>query len=120
MLAGAQPRRGPFGGYKPTEDRLDLLVRGVRDTETFSVYAHDGAGDSFHVTARLLSAGDGLRYRVRIEGPRGSEEEVLAAGGVLRHGGRPFDDDSGTYELRIEVEGETLDHCPLSVELTSG
>jgi hypothetical protein len=38
----------------------------------------------------------------------------------LRHGGRPFDDDSGTYELRIEVEGETLDHCPLSVELTSG
>ncbi len=34
-LSGAQPRRGPFRGYRPTEDRLALVVRGLRDVETF-------------------------------------------------------------------------------------
>lgn len=121
VLSGAQPRRGPFGGYRPTEDKLSLVVRGLRDVETFSVKAHDGAGDSFHVTAKVLSAGDGLTYRVRIGGPSGGGvEELLGAGGALRHGGRAFGDDSGIYTLRIEAHGETPSHCPLVVELSSG
>jgi len=119
-LAGAQPRRGPFGGYKPTEDELLLTVAGVRDVESFSVYAHDGSGDSFHVTARILSAGDGLTYRVSIEGPRQRVEDILGAGGALRHGGRVLGDDSGDYVLRVEPAGETPTHCPLVVELSSG
>jgi hypothetical protein len=120
VLPGAKPRRSPFGGYRPTEDQLALTVRGVQDVESFSLYAHDGAGDTFHVTARMLSVGDGLVYRVSIEGPHGVTEDLLGAGGVLRHGGRAFDDDTGTYVLRIEPDGETPTYCPLLVELSSG
>ncbi len=82
--------------------------------------AHDGAGDSFHVTAKVLSAWDGLTYRVRIGGPSGGGVEELLGAGGLRHGGRAFDDDSGIYTLRIEAHGETPTRCPLVVELTSG
>lgn len=120
VLEGAQPRRGPFGGYRPTRDDLPLTIADVHDAETFLVYAHDGSGDTFHVTVRLASAGDGLSYAVRIEGPTGSTEEVLSAGGELRLTGRAFDDDSGNYRVRIVPEGETPDACPLQVELSSG
>ena len=119
-LLGAQPRRGLFGGYRPTDTAVNVVFRDPRDAERFVLQAHDGAGDLFYVEVRLASAGDGLRYRARIDGPAGVVERELRAGETARLEGGGFADDSGAYTLVVAPIGAHPAACPAVLQISSG
>lgn len=120
-LPGPDWVRGFFGGHwTSSRSALSLVTRDEGDAERFVVDAHDGAFDSFHVTARIVSLGDDRTYRVRVSGPGGERTALLSDPGEVSVGGAGGRDDSGTYEIDIEpVDGELL-WCPLEVVVSTG
>ncbi|NCG20756.1 MAG: hypothetical protein GWP91_17240 [Rhodobacterales bacterium] len=123
-LAGAVKKRQFLGidtGYKPTHVRLDLVSRDRRDIEQFSVWAHDGNVDSWHVSIRAVSIGDGQRYDVVIEGVGDSLRGRLdGPGSVVTYSGSSGHDDTGTYVISIRGTQGNLDYCPVGVQISSG
>jgi hypothetical protein len=130
-LPGAKKKRGLFGGYTATSDVVELVFRDRDDVETFTLFAHDGALDTFHVSVRADSIPDGATIAVDVSGPNSSSARFsprngvrTASGGLepqtLRTNGRGFSSDTGTYTIRFTVEGELLDYCPVGVTISSG
>jgi hypothetical protein len=124
-IPGASYQSGFFGGkYAPSEVVLAVVSRDQDDTERYSVYAHDGTFDSFHVSVRVLSMGDGLQYRLQVQDPDGGThtEIVSERGEGVYVPGTGGSTDTGTYHIELEPTSwpEGLDWCPLQLEVSTG
>ncbi len=130
-LPGAKKKRGFFGGYTATRDSLNLVLRDADDVETFTLFAHDGTLDSFHVTVTAESIPDDATIGVRVTGPNGGSGRFSprngvrsAAGGLeplkLVTLGKGLSSDTGTYTIRFSVIGDLPAYCPVEVTISSG
>jgi len=129
-LRGAQKKTGFFGGYTTTRESVQLVLRDASDVETFTLFAHDGTLDSFHVTVQLDSIGDGLAYDVRVTGPNRSSATFKPQRGVagkkglekfrLVTTGTGFRSDTGEYTITVKPRGKTPPYCPLKLTISSG
>ena len=123
-LPGAVGRRPVLGfamGYKKTYAKLNLVSDGGHDREKFSVWTHDGSGDTWHVEVEALSIGDHQRYAIEILGQAGQRRGVLnGPHSSIRLDGTSGEDNSGTYQIVITPQEGNLEYCPLVVEVRSG
>ncbi len=123
-LSGARQKKPILGipaGYNPTWERLLLTTRDRADIERFSLWTHDGPLDTWHVTAKFSSMGDGRSYDVTIAGNgRTTSGTVHAPSGGVSLGGRGLEDNTGTYEITITPREGDLPYCPVVVEISSG
>jgi len=123
-LSAARPKKsflGLTGGHKPTRERLLLTTRDATDVETFAIWTHDGALDTWHVTAEIESMGDGRSYEIVIKGNgRTASGVVSSPGGEVRMGEDTFQSNTGTYTIEVHPREGELDYCPLVLEVRSG
>jgi hypothetical protein len=112
---------GITGGHKRTRERLLLTTRDATDVETFAVWTHDGALDTWHVTAAIESMGDNRAYEIVIKGNgRTTSGIVNSPGGAVRMTEDTFQSNTGTYTIEVHPREGELDHCPLVLEVRSG
>ncbi|MEZ4322356.1 MAG: MopE-related protein [Myxococcota bacterium] len=130
-LHGAQKKSGFFGGYTTTSEPVTVVLRDARDVEVFTLFAHDGPLDLFHVTVRVDSIGDGLAYEARVTGPNRSSARFTpvrgvasASGGLepqqLVTTGKGLRSDTGEYTITIQASGDIRPWCPLELTISSG
>ncbi len=121
-IPGARYQSGWFGGrYVPSEATVRAVTRDLDDVERYSVYAHDGDFDTFHVTVRVSTIGDARAYAVRISGGFGTAEGVVDGNGDgVTLGGKGARDDSGTYQIEVRPLSGALPWCPLELVVSTG
>jgi len=123
-LSAARKKRrilGFPGGHKTTRERLLLTTRDATDVEIFAVWTHDGALDSWHVTAEIESMGDDRSYEIVIKGNgRTASGVVSSPGESVRMTEDAFQNNTGTYTIEVHPRDGELDYCPLVLEVRSG
>jgi hypothetical protein len=120
-LPGPTYVRGFFGGHwRASSTRVAGVTRDRADVERFTIEAHDGLLDTFHVSVAIARLGDEHAYEVTISGPGGTTTRTLSDPDSISVGGSGGRDDSGTYEITIRPVEGTLDWCPVTFTVSSG
>ncbi|TNE87126.1 MAG: hypothetical protein EP330_19350 [Deltaproteobacteria bacterium] len=117
----SEAQRNWLGGYKPTHDVVNVVSRDGKDTERFSIVAHDGLLDNFGVDVTLVEGAQNARYEIIIAGPTGMQKAgtVAKAGSVITYSGTADHADSGVYEIAITPQSSDLAWCPATFAIHS-